>query len=293
MSDILEESERRKTRTFLTVYYYHSAMAMVAAFYANHNDRKKSYALIHEHLETHPWFITDIPHIYNSNINNIVDACIKLGQYDEAMDWISVQRSYMQKFRLKNEAMSARIFLNTHEHEIQIYTHRQHYRKGILLGKAIEQGLRKFGEYYQGEQYDLVISLAMFLFSGKDYRGAARMINRIVSVRVAIQPLPEIMISARLALLIIHYINRERNLSYQLKSARRWLKKHSSFQSAGVIVRFLEAMHEKRSLKEKKLACITQWKTLVKLQSDPNEKLLTKYFDFAQWMKTAAQIKSA
>lgn len=291
MTTVLNDAEKKKTRTFLTIYYYHSALATVAAFYANHEDRKKSYALIHDHLEKHPWFISDIPHIYNSNINNIVDACIKLNQYDEAMSWTLVQRSYMERFRLKSEAMSARIFLNTHEHEIQIYTRKQDYRKGIPLVKALEQGLRKFGEYYQGEQYDLIISLAMFLFSGKDYRGAARLLNRIAAVRANIQPLPEVMLSAKLVLLIIQYINKEPNFSYQLKSMQRWIAKNSSFASGSVIVRFLEAMHDKLPHKEKKIRCIREWKALQKLQSDPNEKLLAKYFDFARWMKESAQIR--
>lgn len=292
MSRVMKQAEKNKTRTFLTIYYYHSALATAAAFYANHEDRKKSYALIHDYLEKNPLFIADIPHIYNSNINNIVDACIKLGQFDEAMRWIPVQRSFMERFKLRNEAMSARIFLNTHVNEIQIYTKKQDYKKGIPLVKSVEQGLRKFGEYYQGEQYELVVSLAVFLFSGDDLRGAARLLNRIASVRATIQPIPELLITSKLMLLIIHYMNKESNLSYQLKSTQRWLTRNSNFRSASAVVHFVEALHEKLSPKEKKFRCIREWNALKKLQEDPAEKVLSKYFDFPQWMKSIAQLRS-
>jgi len=292
MNKIMKQSEKDRTRTFLTIYYYYAALATAAAFYANHEDRKKSYALIHDYLEKNPWFIEDIPHIYSSNMNNIVDACIYLGQYDEAMDWIHRQRSFMDRYKLKSEALLARIFLNTHEHEIQIYTRRQDYRKGIPLVKSVEQGLRKFGEYYQGEQYDVVLSLALFLFGGKDLRGAARWLNRIASVRTSVQPVPEVLVTSKLVLLIIHYLNRESNLGYQLKSTQRWLAKHGYFHSAEAFIRFLEAMHEKLPAREKKIRCIREWNAFLKLQQDPNEKLLSKYFDFAAWMKKTAELRS-
>lgn len=292
MNKIMKQAEKDKTRTFLTIYYYYSALATAAAFYANHDDRKKSYALIHEYLEKHPWFIEDIPHIYNSNMNNIVNSCIFLGQYEEAMGWIGKQRSYMDKYKLKSEAMSARIFLNTHEHEIQIYTRTQDYRKGIPLVKSVEQGLRKFGEYYQGEQYDVVLSLAMFLFGGKDLRASARWLNRIASVRTSVQPVPEVLVTSKLVLLIIHFVNKESNLGYQMKSTQRWLVKNGYFRSGEAFIRFLEAMHEKLSVRERKIRCIQEWNAFRKLQEDPNEKLLSKYFDFGAWMKKAAELRS-
>jgi hypothetical protein len=292
MKKIMKKAEKEKTRTFLTIYYYYSALATAAAFYANHEERKKSYALIHDYLEKHSWFIEDIPHIYNSNMNNIVNACVFLGQYDEAMMWIGKQRSYMGKYKLKNEAMSARIFLNTHEHEIQIYNRKQDYKKGIALVKSVEQGLRKFGEYYQGEQYDVILSLAMLLFGGKDFRGAARWLNRIASVRTTIQPVPEVLVTAKLVLLIIHFLNKEPNIGYQLKSTQRWLVKHDFFKSAQTVVRFLEAMHEKLPVRDRKIRCIREWNAFVQQQQDPNEKLISKYFDFSLWMKKAAELRS-
>lgn len=292
MNRIMKQAEKEKTRTFLTIYYYYSALATAAAFYANHEERKKNYGLIHDYLENHPWFISDIPHIYNSNMNNIVNTCIAMGRYDEALTWIGRQRTYMDKYKLKNEAMSARIFLNTHEAEIQVCARRQDYKKGIPLVKAVEQGLRKFGEYYQGEQYDLVLSLALLLYGGKDLRGAARWLNRIASVRTTVQPVPEVLVTAKLMLLIIHLQNKEPNLGYQLKSTLRWLGKNGYFRSAEAFVRFLEAMHEKLPAREKKLRCITEWTTYGKLQQDPGEKLLSKYFDFSAWMKKAAELRS-
>jgi hypothetical protein len=292
MNKVMKRAVKEKTRTFLTIYYYHSALATAAAFYANQEERKKNYALIHDYLGNHPWFISDIPHIYNSNINNIVNTCIALGQFDEAMSWIRLQRTYMDKYKLKSEAMSARIFLNTHEAEIQIYSRRNDFRKGIPLVKAIEQGLRKFGEYYQGEQYDLILSLALLLFGGKDLRGSARWLNRIASVRTTVQPVPEVLVTAKLLLLVIHFLNKESNLAYQLKSMQRWLGKNGYFRSGEAVVRFLEAMHEKSTAREKKLRCITEWNAFRKLKEDPNEMLLSKYFDFEAWMKKAAELRS-
>lgn len=292
MSKIMKQAEKDKTRTFLTIYYYYSALATSAAFYNNQEERKKNYALIHDYLEGHPWFILDIPHIYSSNLNNIVNTCIALKQYDEAMGWILMQRTFMDKYKLKNEAMSARIFLNACEAEIQIYSRKQEYKKGFPLLKPVEQGLRKFGEYYQGEQYELILSLALLLFGGKDIRGAARWFNRIASVRTSVQPVPEVLVTARLMLLIIHLQNKEPNLAYQLKSTLRWLNKNGYFRSAEAFVRFLEATHEKLPAREKKMRCITEWKTFTKLQEDPNEKLLSKYFDFSAWMKKSAEIRS-
>jgi len=292
MNKVMKQAEKDKTRTFLTIYYYHSALAMKAAYLENHEDRKLSYGLIHDHLETHPWFVPDIPHIYNNNMNNIVNACIFLGQYDEAMSWIAKQRSFMARIKMKNEAMLARIFLNTHENEILIYSRKQDYRKGIPLVKSVEQGLRKFGEYYQGEQYDVILSLAILLFGGKDLRGAARWLNRIASVRTAVQLRPEVLVTAKLLLLVIHYQNKEHNLGYQLKSTQRWLTKSDVFHSADTVIRFMEAMLDKVSPKEKKIRCITAWNAFRKAQEDPNEKLLAKYFDFGAWMKKTAELRS-
>lgn len=292
MNKIMKQAEKDKTRTFLTIYYHYSALATAAAFYDKQEERKKNYALIHNYLEQHSWFIYDIPHIYSSNINNLVGTCIAQKKFDEAMEWIGVQRSFMEKYKLKNEAMSARIFLNTHEAEIQIYSRNQDFKKGFPLVKSVEQGLRKFGEYYQGEQYGLVLTLALLLFGGKDVRGSARWLNRIASVRTTVQPVPEVLVTAKLLLLIIHWQNKESNLTYQLKSTQRWLVKHGYFKSAEAVVRFLEAMHEKIPARDKKLRCITEWTSFQKLQQDPNEKVLSKYFDFEAWMKKTAELRS-
>jgi hypothetical protein len=50
-------------------------------------------------------------------------------------------------------------------------------------------------------------------------------------------------------------------------------------------------MHEKISQKERKIRCIREWNAFRKLQQDPNEKLMSKYFNFEAWMKKAAELR--
>lgn len=292
MNELLVRAERAHRTTFLSIYYYHSAIAMIAGFYNSHVDRKRSYILIHEYLRSHEWFIPDIPHIYNNNLNNIVNACISLEEYKEAMSWIKEQRTFMQQYKVNNEAMSARVFLNTHENEVFIYSRTEDYQKGIPLVKSVEAGLKRFGEYYQGEQYDLMLSIGVLLFGGNDLRGAARIFNRIASVYTGIALRPEVTATARLMLLLIQFRNKEPNMAYHIRAAKRWFDKNDVFRAAEHVLRYLTVMSTRMSIKDRKLAVITEWKKMQLKLKDPNEMLLVKYFDFAEWIRKSSQIKS-
>lgn len=269
--------------TFLTLYYYYSASALYAGFKNKHEQRRKNYLFVHEWLEKHPWILRDIPHIYHNNMNNIVNAFITTKQYTQALAWIRKQRGFMAQIGLKNEAMSARIFLNTYENEIFIYALQEKYSEGIGLVKAIDTGMRKFGPHYAGEQYDLFMALAIFLYGGNDRRGAARWLNRILQVKSDIRPRAEIDITSRLLLYIILSEQRDYSFTAYGRALERKLNQSDSFRSGLLVFQFVRAHADRRRANTQQLQHL--YRAFRKEVKNEQERGILKHFDFSAWMQ--------
>lgn len=268
--------------TFLTLYYYYSASALYAGYKNKQELRKKNYMYVHQWLEEHPWILRDVPHIYHNNMNNIVNAFITMKQYNAALVWIRKQRGFMAEYGLKNDAMSARIFLNTYENEIFIYALQEKYSEGIALVKAIDTGIRKFGRQYEGEQYDLFMALAIFLYGGNDRRGAARWLNRILTVKSDIRARAEIIITAQLLLYIILAEQRDYSFTAYGRSLERKLNQSDTFRSGLLVFQFVRLHADKRRTNEKQLQHLfRKFRNAVKTEQ---ERGIIKHFDFSAWM---------
>lgn len=285
MSRIIQRAERNNENTFLSHYYYHSAMSLYARLAQDQEQRYSHYRLIDEWMDANPWLIDDLPNIYNGNINNIVGALISLQRFSEAKDWIHRQRSFMKDRGLKNEAMSARIFLNSYESELLICAIRQLYSQGEELARSVESGMRKFGSFYQGEQFSLFLSLAILLYGANDRRHAMRWLNRIIGIKTKTQVRADIALTARLLQLVILQENRDNLFHSRRRATERWLDSHQVYSSAYVLIRFLKTLHE-RSRKESQAELLKKTgREFEQLQKDHASRLPANYFDFSSWMK--------
>lgn len=285
MSRIIQRATKNKHNTFLSHYYYHSAMSLFAGLSQDQELRIRHYNLIHEWMHERPWLIDDLPNIYNGNISNVVNALISLQRFDEAREWIRLQRSFMKTRGLKNEAMSARIFLNSYESELLICAMLQQYNQGKELAKSVESGMRKFGSFYQGEQYGMFLSLAALLYGAKDKKLAAKWLNRITAYKTKTNVRADIAVTARLLLLIILLENKDSLFTSRRRATERWLAGQDVFFSAHVFLRFLKILHDRQKKVQRDFLLQETAAEFSRMQKEATARLPNSYFDFNTWMK--------
>ncbi len=160
-------------RTFWVNYYYQSGLGLIYTVQNKHRNRYECFKEIKSIMDKAPQFIKDLPAIYHSNSNNLVNVMCFLGKYEEAKLIVKSQREFLQTYNIKRETLSRIVFLNTNESDLFIFYKTKKHAAGAALVKEIEVRVKKIELNFNPILFDLMYMMAVSELMVKNFKGAS------------------------------------------------------------------------------------------------------------------------
>lgn len=276
---------KKDVNSFWAKYYYFSGMALI---YSTRNLRLQQYNCykeINALMQNASQFIVDLPRIYHTNNNNLVNLMFVLEKSNEAKQLIQHQRTFMQNYKIKNPALAKVIFLNTNESELFLFYKSEQYDKGIELIKRIDPELKKISLLFSPIIFDLLYMMAVVSLCAEDYKSSVKWLNKILNTEKEMNIRMELRINTRLLYLITLYEKEDLFFDNQYNSVKRFMSQEKSHKTQAKILEIIHLFSDEKPSEIKK----TKVKQLFKLIKADRKKLradaIDKQFDFEQWIE--------
>lgn len=277
---------KKEVNSFWAKYYYHSAKGLIYSIENKGTQRLICYKEINALLENNKQFIVDLPHIYNSNNNNLVNLMFAMEKYDEVMPMINKQRSFMQTYKIKNATLSRMIFIHTHESELFLLYKLGETEEGLALIKKIEPELKKISLLFSPALFDLFFMMAVITFCEEDHRSAIKWLNKILNTEREMNIRIEQRINTRLLYLIVLYEKEDLFFDNQYQSTKRFLLQEKKHQGALKILDAIRLISDGKKTAQKKEKLKTIYKKLKTERSKAQADSIDKQFDFVEWIQS-------
>lgn len=309
---------RTDYQSFWVKYYYQSALGLVYTIQNKHLKRYDCFKEIKNIMDYAPQFIKDLPAIYHSNSNNLVNVMCFLGKYEEAKIIVRRQKEFLGIYKMKRPALEKIIFLNTSESELFLFYKTKKYAAGVAFVKEIEAKVKKVELNFNPILFDLVYMMAVNEFMVNNFKNALRWLNRILNAEREARFRKELQINARLLYLLVLFESHDILFENRLASTRRFIAQDPQFHymlSTVDAIRILSS--GVRNTKDKRKGEIRKAtkkpselktpnsklsegefsKLIIRIKKESrrtNEEALNKQFDFAEWLeeKIAGSIQS-
>ncbi len=276
---------KKEVNSFWAQYYYHSAMGLIFSARKKYLQCFNCYKDINILMQNSKQFIVDLPHIYHTNNNNMVNLMFVLENYDKVLPLLQHQRIFTDIYRIKNQALSQKVFLNTSESELYLYYKTEEYEKGVSAIKKIEPELKKIKLNFSPSLFDLFFMMSVIFLGEQDFKSAIKWLNKILNNEKEVNIRKELQINARLLYLIVLFEKEDLFFENQYQSVKRFIANQKEFKNQTLILEAIKLLAEQRlnDVKKGKL------KQLVKhLENDSAEVVvesLNPQFDFQQWIE--------
>jgi hypothetical protein len=280
----LYPKEKAKT-SFWIKYYYHSARGLLFSVKNNSPERYACYREIKKIMDESPQFIKDLPMIYHTNYNNLVNGMFVLRKYEVAEGLIRKQRLFLQIHGIKHPTAAKINFLNTAENELYLYYKTGSVSEGVRVVKKIESEVKKIKPSFSPVLYDLLFFMAVADFIAKNFSASIRWLNRILNAQHAIYFRKELQLNTRLLYLIVLYESSDWLFENRLNATKRLLAQETGFKMQMNILEALRILFEDNPTKNNKEALRKHITEIKKTQKSSNEELLNKTFDFMEWIE--------
>lgn len=196
---------KKEVNSFWARYYYYSSLGLIYSIENKASQRLICYKEINALLENNKQFIVDLPHIYQSNNNNLVNLMFAMEKYGEVMPMINKQRSFMQTYKIKNATLSKMVFIHTNESELFLLYKLGATEVGASRIKKIEPELKSISLLFSPALFDLFFMIAVINFCEEDHRSAIKWLNKILNTEREMNIRIEQRINTRLLYLIVLY----------------------------------------------------------------------------------------
>jgi hypothetical protein len=276
---------KKEVNSFWAKYYYFSGMALIFSMRNMQIQRYNCYKEINALMQNASQFIVDLPRIYNSNNNNLVNLMFVLEKNEEAKLLIRHQREFMQLYKIKNPALAKVIFLNTNESELFLFYKTEKYDEGMELIKKIEPELKKISLLFSPIIFDLLFMMAAVTLCAQDYKATIKWLNKILNTEKEMNIRIELRINARLLYLIALYEKEDLFFDNQFQSVKRFMAQEKGYKTQSKILEIIHFFADEKPSEKKK----TKAKQLYKLVKADRKKrradAIDKQFDFEQWIE--------
>lgn len=275
----------KEYNSFWARYYYYSAMGLIHSVHRKYLQCFNCFKDINLLMQEEEQFISDLPHIYHTNNNNMINLMFALENYDRILPLVQHQRIFMSVYKIKNQALSQKVFLNTNESELYLYYKTEQYEKGITTIKKIEPELKKIPIRFSPSLFDLFFMMAVNFLGGEDYKSSLKWLNKILNHEREVNIRRELQINARLLYLIVLFEKDDLFFDNHYQSVKRFLSNEKEFKKQVYILEVIKLIAEQRINEQKK----NKLKQLIKKIKAPDQKLtidsLNPQFDFVEWIE--------
>ena len=244
------------------------------------------YREINSLLENTKQFIVDLPHIYQSNNNNLVNLMFAMEKYDEVMPMISKQRSFMQTHKITNVTLSKMVFIHTSESELFLLYKLSETKEGLAVIKRIEPELKKISLLFSPAIFDLFFMMAVITFCEEDYRAAIKWLNKILNTEREANIRIEQRINTRLLYLIILFEKEDLFFDNQYQSTKRFLDQEKKHPGAKRILEAIKYISDGKQTATKKEKLKQLYKKIKTERDKAQADSIDKQFDFVEWIES-------
>jgi hypothetical protein len=291
---LITETEKRikmfypkneKKRSFWIDYYYYSSRALL---FSLKNDHQGRFSCCHEikiMMDNAPQFIKDLPAIYHTNYNNLVNTMFVLRKYDVAEGLIRKQRFFLQAHGVKNHFVQQINFLNTAENELYLNYKLGKIQEGAKVVKRIEAEVKKIKPSFSLVLYDLLFFMAVADMLAHNYSSAIKWLNRILNAGEEVYFRKELQLNTRLLYLIALFESNDWLFENRLNATKRMFAQETAFKLQLTILEALKIIFEDNPTLKNKIELKKRIAEIKKLQKRSNEELMNKTFDFLEWIE--------
>jgi hypothetical protein len=290
--------KRADYQSFWVKYYYQSALGLVYTIRNQHLKRYECFKAIKNIMDSAPQFIKDLPAIYHSNSNNLVNVMCFLGKYEEAKIIVRRQKEFLGIYNMKRPALEKIIFLNTSESELFLFYKTKKYPAGAAFVKEIEAKVKKVELNFNPVLFDLFYMMAVNEFMVNNFKLSLRWLNKILNAERETRVRKELQINARLLYLLVLFGSKDILFENRLASTRRFIQQDPQFHYMLPAVDAIRILSDpKRWMRNTKPVQKSQnanspggdfSKLISRIKKESrraNEEALNKQFDFAEWLE--------
>jgi hypothetical protein len=276
----------KEINSFWARYYYYSSKGLIYSIQNKAQQRYVCYKEINALLENNKQFIVDLPHIYHTNNNNLVNLMFVMEKFDEIRPMIQRQRNFMQTYKIKNPTLSKMVFINTYESELFLLYKLGENEEGLALIKKIEPELKKISLLFSPAIFDLLYMMSVVSFSGEDHRTTIKWLNKILNTEREMNIRIELRINTRLLYLIVLFEKEDLFFDNQYQSVKRFLAQEKKHPGAVRILEMIRLIADGKPTKQKKEKSKQLYKQIKADQNKSQSDSLDKQFDFVEWIES-------
>jgi hypothetical protein len=276
---------QRDKQSFWVNYYYQSSLALIYTVQNKHLKRYECYKEIKAIMDHAGQFIKELPGIYHTNSNNLVNVMCFLEKYDEAKSIVKRQKEFLDECGLKRPALSKIIFLNTSESELFLLYKTKQYSAGASLVKEIEPQVKRFDLNFNPFLFDLMYMMAVCELMVNNFKAAIKWLNQVLNAERKIKFRKELQINARLLYLVVLFESHDLLFENRLNAAKRFITQDPQFHNSLLTLEAIRILADPKLMKKNSGGLQKHISRIRKESRRANEEALNKQFDFAEWLE--------
>jgi hypothetical protein len=268
-----------------------------SAFHFANGDYRNCYVFLQRNLQLindKKELFTSDPSIYLSVLSNAVHVAMRLGKWDEALDWSNKMNELPSFLDITpSEDLEIKIFAIAMSSQLTIHAQKGDFEMATLLVPQLEFGLKKMDERISSvRRAQLYFNIAVILFGADKMSEALKYINKLLN-QVDIDKSKDIHCMAQIFNLVIHLeLGNTELLPYALRSTQRFLETRSrNFAFEAIILDFVNECLKKRQSRTQSEMYGQLATDLKALLDNPYERSVFEYFDFLSWAKSKQEGK--
>jgi tetratricopeptide (TPR) repeat protein len=269
-----------------TICYYTQGFCNMAN--GDYNTALEKFTRVRTILDESQHLRGDLSKRYVRTVANMVNCLIDLKRFDEAKDMIKSLRGLSEIDGFHHTDVQVSIFKNAGLTELELYHHVGEFSGGVAVAENLMKELSEYeGKMHKENELSFFYQFAYVYFGAKQYNKALHWINKVLNDNE--NNLRQDLYSyARLFNLVIHYeLNNFDLLEYTVKSTSRYLqKKERDFPLEKVILEYFKKLIKNQPASERRKHFIAFRDELTVLLKEPENEVVTKYFDFVKWIDT-------
>lgn len=277
--------ERNLYHRIFQVYYYMSD---------NWKKYNESLQLIIKDFESNPQQIEESPVVYLNTLNNYMISSRNTHTEKEFNVTLQKVNRIEQNSTYANNKNVRIALLLCHVTELDTYSMKGEFKKGIPLSARIEETLGKQGEMENKiRRVPIYYAFAYNYFGAGNFKRTLFWVNKILNdpdtnIRNDFQ------VFTRLLNILTHFeLGNEKELEYFTRSTYRFLLRiKREHKIEGIILRFIRKKIHNANSKKELLTAFGELKSQIEmLAQDPAEEEALRYFDFVSWLESKIQGK--
>ncbi|MTI22908.1 hypothetical protein E1176_17885 [Fulvivirga sp. RKSG066] len=279
-------ADKQNALSFSALTLYYHLQYVVNAFGGNPESGLGAITTLIDEFEKRPHLIKENPDSYVTALNNKMGALLHMKRpVHEAIDMLTKIRAVPDRYGLKQDNHTVKIFMKTYNVELELYRDTKEWQKGGLLINEIQSFLQNNLSYIADSYLvSFYYQFAYINFKLKHFSSSLKNLNEIINDLQSAER-HDIQVYARFLLLIIHYeLGNIIVLKYAVDATRRFLnklRKPQTFEKR--LLKFFSKLSTSATFDHREI--FKDFSQEIFKDIDDHQKAeIIDYLDFSEWL---------